>query len=60
MIIIIKKVFDRIFIVSLIVMIVSFIIAMIIGTIHTIAFYISGISLFLCLIFGVILPELFE
>lgn len=56
----IKKVFDTIFIVSLIVMIISFIIAMIIGSIHTIALYISGISLFLCLIFGVILPELFD
>lgn len=56
----IKKVFDTIFIVSLIVMIISFIIAMIIGSIHTIAFYISGISLFSCLIFGVILPELFN
>lgn len=56
----IKKVFNTIFIVSLILMIVSFIIAMIIGSIYTIAFYISGISLFLCLIFGVILPELFD
>lgn len=56
----IKKVFDTIFIVSLIVMIVSFIIGMIVGSIHTMAFYISGISLFLCLIFGVILPELFD
>lgn len=56
----IKKVFDTIFIVSLIVMIISFIIGMIIGSICKITFCISGISLFLCLIFGVILPELFD
>ena len=56
----IKKVFNIIFIVSLIVMIISFIVSNFMGGIHTIGFKIGGISLLLCLIFGVILPELFD
>lgn len=56
----IKKVFNIIFIVSLIVMIISFIVSNFMGGIHTIGFKICGISLLLCLIFGVILPELFD
>lgn len=55
-----KRIFDVIFIVSLIIMLVSFLIYKISNDTNVIAYTISGISAIPCFLFGVILPELFE
>ena len=55
-----KKIFNIIFIVSLIIMLVSFLIYKISNDINVIAYTISGISTIPCFLFGVILPELFD
>lgn len=55
-----KQIFDVIFIVSLIIMLVSFLIYKISNDTNVIAYTISGISAIPCFLFGVILPELFD
>ena len=55
-----KRIFDVIFIVSLIIMLVSFLIYKISNDTNVIAYTISGISAIPCFLFGVILPELFD
>lgn len=55
-----NKVCNVIFIVSLIIMLVSFLIYKISNDTNVIAYTISGISAIPCFLFGVILPELFE
>ena len=55
-----NKVCNIIFIVSLIIMLVSFLIYKISNDTNVIAYTISGISAIPCLLFGVILPDLFD
>lgn len=55
-----KRIFDVIFILSLIIMLVSFLIYKISNDTNVIAYTISGISTIPCFLFGVILPELFD
>lgn len=55
-----EKICNVIFIVSLIIMLVSFLIYKISNDTNVIAYTISGISAIPCFLFGVILPELFE